>query len=134
LYIAGEDTAVPQLDLIIDTYVHAPAQRLAPIVADPSFARRLWPQWTVEVSQARGAQGVRWTLRDPRLCGTTEVWIEQLPAHGCVLHTFVRAGRRGRRWPGWLARWHRRRSRARMSVVLWQLKDEVESRPPVPAG
>lgn len=127
LYRAGEDTGVPQLDLIIDTYVHAPADIIASRVLDPSLVSRLWPQWSCRLSEDRGEQGVRWLLSDSRFVGSTEVWIEAIRTNGCVLHTYVRVDRVGRGWPAWSLGLRNRRLRAKMSPVLWRLKDDVET-------
>lgn len=112
-----------QLDLILETYVHAPAQPVARRVSATGFARELWSQWSVTVSQDRGSQGVRWVLDDPVFTGSCEVWIETVAADGCVLHTFVRVDRRR----GRIGAWRRRRVRSAIVQTLWRLKDDVES-------
>ncbi|MFD0558595.1 hypothetical protein ACFQ3B_16315 [Stackebrandtia endophytica] len=117
---------MPQLDLIIDTYVHADPETVAIRVADPALAAQLWMDWTVEVAEQRGVEGVRWNLADSRVVGSTEVWIEPCGGHS-LLHTFVRVDRATGPWPRWRAAWLRRRTRSRLSRTLWNLKDEVEA-------
>ena len=137
LHRAGQDTDVPQLDLIIDTYVHSHPDTVAQRVADPLWFTQLWRQWKVVVAEDRGVEGVRWVLDDPRAVGSTEVWIE---AHRdrSLLHTYVRVDPVGRPWPGWVAAVRRRRLRAYLTRMLWKLKDDVESSrgegPPEPRG
>lgn len=111
-----------QLDLILETYVHAPPDTVARKVGAADFARELWSQWSVVVEQDRGSQGVRWVLDDPAYTGSCEVWIEAVAADGCVLHTFVRVDRRRGRVRGW----RRRRMRSAIVRTLWRLKDDVE--------
>ncbi|HZE37601.1 MAG TPA: hypothetical protein VE172_02215 [Stackebrandtia sp.] len=118
---------MPQIDLIVETYVHAPAAVVAPRVADRGLAAALWPQWMVRVGEERGLEGIRWSLDDTRVDGSTEVWIQRLSADGCVLHAFARVDRRAKPWSGWRAAWLSRRTRTRMSTVLMSLKDDCEA-------
>lgn len=111
-----------QLDLILETYVHAPATAVASKVNAPDFVRKLWTQWNVVVEQDRGPLGLRWALDDTRYTGTCEVWIEATAVDGCVLHTFARVDPvRGR-----ISAWSRRRTRSAIVEALWRLKDDVE--------
>ncbi|MGH8792635.1 MAG: hypothetical protein ACRDXX_08320 [Stackebrandtia sp.] len=119
---------MPQVDLIIETYVHAPAEVVAPDVDAAEFAPRLWRDWSVRASQRRGTEGVRWELSDARLAGTCEVWIQRLRDDSCLLHTFARVDPRGRPWPAWRAELASRRFRARLTRRLWRFKDDVEKR------
>ncbi|MGH8876162.1 MAG: hypothetical protein ACRD0P_02280 [Stackebrandtia sp.] len=111
-----------QLDLILETYVHAGAETVARGVGASSFVRELWPQWNSVVSEDRGPQGVRWVLDDSRFTGSVEVWIESVAIDACVLHSFVRVDRRR----GRVTAWQRRRIRSGMLARLWRFKDDVE--------
>lgn len=119
-----------QLDLILETYVHAGAEEVSGAVGAPEFSRRLWSQWNVAVDEDRGLEGVRWVLDDPVFTGSCEVWIEAVAADGCILHTFVRVDRPGRQ----VTAWHRRRTRSGIVKTLWRLKDDVEGGDAARAG
>lgn len=121
------ETNVPQLDLIIETYVHAPAPIVASAAATPEFERRLWRDWQVRATEHRGDEGVRWELVDVALRGSCEVWVQRLRPDGCLLHTFVRVDPNGRPWSSRRAARRRRRARARLSRELWAFKDDVEA-------
>lgn len=117
---------MPQLDLIIDTYVRAGLGTVAPQVADGGLPAALWPRWRLSVEADRGLEGMRWQLDDQHFSGSTEVWLQPQPHDTCRLHTFVRVDRR-RPWPQWQVDWRRHRLRMSMTRVLWQFKDSVEA-------
>ncbi|MFH5210850.1 SRPBCC family protein [Antrihabitans spumae] len=71
------------------TFVAAPAERVADAISSPSKWRQWWPDLTVEVRENRGPQGFRWTVTGA-IVGTMEVWLE--PAlDGVILHYFLHA-------------------------------------------
>lgn len=116
---------MPQLDLIIDTYVHSRPDVVAERIADRAWRHQFWSQWIVVVVEERGLEGVRWKLDDPHATGSTEIWIQPYRDRS-LLHTYVRVDRVGRPWPRWMAAVMQRRVRADLSRKLWTLKDELE--------
>lgn len=89
---------VPAIDVVDETFLAVPRERVAARFADPAGWPLLWPDLDVEVMTDRGVQGVRWTVTGDRV-GTMEVWLEEV-LDGTVLHYFLRvdpSGRDGRR-------------------------------------
>jgi hypothetical protein len=138
--------AVALIDIVDETWIAAPRERVAAAVADAANWRRWWPDLDLAVAELRGLKGVRWRVADRatpvadrlrgaprRTAGTMEVWLE--PYHGGVLlHYFLRLDDSDRRPRGPRARqrvvrMHRRRAKR----VFWALQDDLEGEPrPVP--
>lgn len=76
------------VDLVDETYVVVPPQRLAPVFADPRTWAQWWPDLTLEVAEDRGPKGVRWRVSGS-LAGTGEVWLEPY-RDGTVVHLYLR--------------------------------------------
>lgn len=70
-------------------FVAADPALIGAAVADPASWRRWWPDLRLEVVEARGAAGQRWTVTGP-LIGTMEIWLEPV-LDGAVLHYFLHA-------------------------------------------
>jgi hypothetical protein len=77
------------VDLVDETYVRAPAARVADRLRDPAFWRTWWPRRELVVFMDRGDEGVRWTVTGD-LVGSCEVWLEPY-AGGVIVHYFLRA-------------------------------------------
>jgi len=64
------------VDLIDETFVVAPAARVAALVRDPARWRAWWPDFATQgvpgPRRCRGAMDRHW----PALSGSTELWIE----------------------------------------------------------
>ena len=86
---------MPSIDVVDETFLAVPPERVAAEFADPALWRRLWPDLDLEVMADRGAQGIRWTVTGA-LVGSMEVWLERV-LDGTVLHYFLRAEPAGRR-------------------------------------
>ncbi|MBA2554839.1 MAG: hypothetical protein H0V10_14350 [Geodermatophilaceae bacterium] len=54
------------VDLIDETFVVAPAARVAALVRDPARWRAWWPDLRLTVFQDRADAGVRWNVTGPR--------------------------------------------------------------------
>lgn len=80
---------MPSIDVVDETFLAVPPDRVAAEFADPARWRRLWPDLDLEVMTDRGAQGIRWTVTGA-LVGSMEVWLERV-LDGTVLHYFLRA-------------------------------------------
>lgn len=114
--------AVPLIDLVDDTFVVAPADRLAGEVADPQRWRAWWPDLHLTRTRDRGVKGQQWRV-DGALVGTAEIWLEPW-GDGVLVHFYLRcdlpSGARGR--PE-----HERRRRAQdWKRVIHALKDQLE--------
>ncbi|WP_343600941.1 polyketide cyclase / dehydrase and lipid transport [Mycobacterium sp.] len=72
-----------------ETFVAAAAARVGAAVADPGRWRRWWPDLRLEVVEARGDKGIRWSVTGP-LTGTMEIWLEP-SLDGVLLHYFLHA-------------------------------------------
>ncbi|QIS10886.1 polyketide cyclase / dehydrase and lipid transport [Nocardia arthritidis] len=71
------------------TFVAAPGNAVADVLAGPNNWRRWWPDLTLDVREDRGDKGIRWTVTGA-LDGTMEVWLQ--PAlDGVILHYFLHA-------------------------------------------
>ena len=81
--------AAPSVDVIDETFLAVPRERVAAEFADPARWPSYWPDLRPEVAHDRGPAGIRWTLTGA-LTGTMEVWCEQV-LDGTVLHFFLRA-------------------------------------------
>lgn len=89
---------VPAIDVVDETFLAVPRERVAGRFADRAAWPLLWPDLDLEIMTDRGVQGVRWTVTGGRV-GTMEVWLEEV-LDGTVLHYFLRvdpAGRERRR-------------------------------------
>jgi hypothetical protein len=128
------DRDVAALDLVDETFVVAPPEVLAGIVADPVYWRRWWPDLDLTVFMDRGLAGQRWSMTGA-LVGSLEIWIEPF-ADGCVLHHYLRGeptkdGRTPDPWPdtpsGWRAAARERAKRAKAwKRSVWALKQALE--------
>jgi hypothetical protein len=124
--------AVHSLQIADETYVAADPARIGAAVGDPSNWRRWWPDLRLEVTQDRGAQGVRWTVAGP-LRGTMEIWLEPMLG-GALLHYFLHAEPSGAA-PSQLAKLnlakmtHRRRVAGKK--MAFEVKTTLESSRPV---
>lgn len=123
------------VDVVDETFLAVPPERLAAEFADPAAWRDLWPDLALRVFADRGAQGVRWSVVGDAWRGSMEVWLEAV-GDGTVLHYFLRVdpieGSLTRRAA---TREAVRRQRA-AKAVAFGLKDRLEAgRPPgVPPG
>jgi hypothetical protein len=124
---------VPAIDVVDETFLAVPRDRVAARFADRSAWPRLWPDLDLEVMTDRGAQGVRWTVTGERI-GTMEVWLEEV-LDGTVVHYFLRvdpAGRERRRSPREIRRDARtdrdegRRRQRDAKRIAFALKRELE--------
>ncbi|WP_243653271.1 polyketide cyclase / dehydrase and lipid transport [Pseudonocardia endophytica] len=108
---------MPAIDVVDETFLAVPRERVATVFADPAAWSRFWPDLDVELMTDRGAQGVRWTVVGERV-GTMEVWLEQV-LDGTVLHYFLRVDPAGR---------DRRRTRAEIRRDARADRDEGRRR------
>lgn len=126
------------VDLVDESFLVVPAQVLAPIVADPVYQRRWWPDLHLTVFMDRGLQGQRWSVTGG-LVGSLEIWLEEF-ADGCIVHHYLRAepttdGRTPSPWPDTPAGWRKaaaaRAERAKAwKRSMWALKAELEGERP----
>ncbi|MEQ3552224.1 polyketide cyclase / dehydrase and lipid transport [Pseudonocardia nematodicida] len=92
---------MPVVDVIDETFLAVPRERVAAEFTDPRRWASYWPDLRPQIAHDRGPAGIRWTVTGA-LTGTMEVWCEQV-LDGTVLHFFLRAdpagddGSRGRR-------------------------------------
>jgi len=119
---------VPRIDLIDETFVVAPATRVAEQIRNPRCWRSWWPDLRLTTYQDRADAGVRWNVTGA-LVGSMEVWIEPW-GDGVILHYYLRADPVGPRQQ----RSDRDEVRARAiraKEIFWRLKDDLEGdRPP----
>lgn len=133
---------VAGVDLVDETFVVAPPNVVARIVADPDYWRRWWPDLDLVVFMDRGRQGQRWSMTGA-LVGSLEIWIEPY-ADGCILHHYLRGepsddGRTPSPWPdtprGWRRAAEQRARRAKAwKRSVWALKVELEGDRPAGAS
>jgi len=126
---------VRTVDLIDETYLRAPIDRVAAVVHDEARWSLWWPQLRPVVVEDRGTAGIRWDVTGA-LVGNMEIWLEpcELPLGGAVLHYYLRADPpvtgssteaaplTGRAATAERARWARTTKQA-----FWSLKDELEA-------
>lgn len=79
---------MPAIDLVDDTFVVAPPEQVAAVVADPQRWRAWWPDLRLTTTRDRGLKGRQWRV-DGALVGTAEVWLEPW-GDGVVVHWFLR--------------------------------------------
>lgn len=122
------------VDLVDETFIVAPAEVLAPIVADAAYQRLWWPDLDLTVFMDRGLQGQRWSMTGA-LIGSCEIWLEP-HADGCIVHHYLRGepssdGRTPAPWPDTPAGWRKaaaaRSARAKAwKRSAWALKAQLE--------
>lgn len=126
---------MPTIDLVDETYLRAPIDRVTAIVHDRARWARWWPDLDVSVFMDRGAEGVRWNVTGA-LVGSMEVWLEayEPPLGGVLLHYFLRAdptaaGSTTTPAPlaGSAAAASSRRRALASKQIFWALKDELEA-------
>lgn len=118
------------VDLVDETYVHAPPARLAAVFRDPATWPSWWPTLRLDLAEDRGREGVRWRVSG-RFTGTSEVWLEGY-RDGTLVHFYLRVdppdvpppGRRRARLADRLRRRHALAFKRRIN----RLKDELEGR------
>ena len=131
---------MPLVDVIDESFVHAPGEAVAARLTDDAHLRRWWPELTHTVLQDRGPLGVRWAVTGA-LVGSAEFWLEPW-GDGVVAHYFLRAdptirGSDVEPRTGPPARMGRLGARLvreytlRVKRVVWELKDAVEADRPV---
>jgi hypothetical protein len=120
---------VTDIDLVDSTWIGVRPGTLAPDIADPRNWRRWWPELDLQVSEARGAKGVRWLVHDGRrssFAGSMEIWLQPV-GDGTVAHYFLRVDRLGAAARAPLRRVRNahlvQRYRARAKRVCWELSD-----------
>ena len=87
-------SGVSSIQVADQTFVAAPAQRVAAALAGPSRWREWWPDLDLEVREDRADKGIRWRVAGAAT-GTMEVWLE--PAlDGVIVHYFMHAEPIGR--------------------------------------
>ena len=108
------------MDVVDETFLAVPPERLAAEFADPAAWRRLWPDLALRVFTDRGAQGVRWSV----------------VGDGTVLHWFLRVDPVGEPLSRRAATREGVRRQRAAKAVAFALKDRLEAgRPPgVPPG
>lgn len=72
-----------------DAFVAASVSLAGAVVGDRARWRRWWPDLTLEVTEDRGDEGVRWAVSGP-VSGTMEIWCEKR-MDGFILHYFLHA-------------------------------------------
>lgn len=123
------------VDLVDETFIAAPPEQLAPIVADPARWREWWPDLQLTVFMDRGVAGQRWSVTGA-LVGSCEIWLEPV-LDGTLVHHYLRATPSGNNpheaepLPDTPAGWRRaarlREERAKSwKRHIWALKDELE--------
>lgn len=121
---------MPMVDLVDETYVGAPPERLAAVFRDPAAWSSWWPTLRLAVAEDRGPKGVRWRVSGD-LAGTSEVWLEPF-RDGTIVHFYLRVdprdpqppGPRRTRWADRLRHHHAVAFKRRVNL----LKDELEGR------
>jgi len=127
---------VPTVDLVDETYLHAPVARVAEVVHDRARWSLWWPALTPVVFMDRGIAGIRWNVTGA-LIGSMEIWLEgyEAPLDGVLLHFYLRADPTA---PGSATQSVQLSGRAARTLSvrwakaskhnLWRLKDELEGR------
>ena len=126
---------MPTVDLVDETYLRAPVERVAEVVHDEARWSLWWPQLHPVVFMDRGTAGIRWNITGA-LVGSMEIWLEAYdePMGGVLLHFYLRADPTapgtatvpapltGRASKAESVRWAKASKRD-----LWALKDELEA-------
>lgn len=119
---------MPDVHVADSTWIGASATAVGAVISDRRNWALWWPELGLELAEARGAKGVRWTVdRAPgRMTGSMEIWL-QPTADGVLAHYYLRLDRAH----GVLVRPARRerivrRYRARAKRVLWAVTDVVD--------
>lgn len=116
------------VDLVDETFIAAPGEVVARVVADPNRWRAWWPKRRLEVFMDRGIKGQRWSIAGD-LVGSAEIWLEEY-RDGVVLHYYLRADPAGAK-PGAVAPRQADRIRRREALSwkeeVWALKAELEA-------
>ena len=123
------------VDLVDETFIAAPPEALAPIIADPQRWQDWWPDLQLQVFMDRGLAGQRWSTTGA-LVGSCEIWLEPV-LDGTLVHYYLRAVPCGSSphepaplpddASGWRAASKIREQRARQwKQHIWSLKDELE--------
>jgi hypothetical protein len=123
----------PQVHLIDETWIDAPAETVSGAVRDPANWRLWWPYLQLTVTRDRGVKGVQLAASPapdsewPALAGTVEIWLEPFKS-GVILHHFLRLEpASGQPLPARVARRCTRRAGWHAKRVFWRLKDELEA-------
>ena len=118
---------MPQVDVVDETWIRAPARQVAAQIADSTKWPLWWPDLDLAVDELRGADGVRWVVRGGGR-GSMEVWL-QPDRNGVRVHYFLRLDPPdGRRLTPRRTERLRLTYRRRAKQVFWALKDELEGR------
>jgi hypothetical protein len=126
---------VPTVDLVDESYLRAPVERVASVVHDEGRWAQWWPELRPVVFMDRGTAGIRWNITGA-LVGSMEIWLEpyQPPMAGVLLHFYLRADPTapgsttepaplsGRAATAESVRWAKANK-----LNLWNLKDELEA-------
>ena len=123
------------MDVVDETFLAVPPERVAAEFADPAAWRRFWPDLALRVFTDRGVQGVRWSVVGDDRRGSMEVWLEVV-GDGTVLHWFLRVDPVGAPLSRRAATREGVRRQRAAKAVAFALKDRLEAgRPPgVPPG
>ncbi|HEY0168994.1 MAG TPA: polyketide cyclase / dehydrase and lipid transport [Jatrophihabitans sp.] len=123
----------PQVHLIDEAWIDAPAAAVAAVVSDPANWRQWWPYLRLTVTRDRGLKGVQFAAAPapgggwPALAGTVEIWLEPFKS-GVIVHHFLRlAPASGQPLPARASRRLSRRVGWHAKQVFWRLKDELEA-------
>jgi hypothetical protein len=115
----------PQIHLIDETWIAAPADIVSAAVANCANWAQWWPDLRLTVIRDRGLKGIQWSASGP-LHGTVEIWIEPYKS-GVILHHFLRLDPdEGVRWSSAQAARTTRRLAWHAKRVFWELKDRLE--------
>jgi hypothetical protein len=121
---------VATVDVVDETFLAVPPERLAAEFADPEGWRDLWPDLALRVFADRGPQGVRWSVVGDAWRGSMEVWLEAV-GDGTVLHYFLRVDPVGEALTRRAATREAVRRQRAAKAVAFGLKDRLEAgRPP----
>lgn len=123
------------VDVVDETFLAVPPERLAPEFDDPAVWRRLWPDLDLRVFADRGEKSLRWSVVGDAWQGSMEVWLEAV-GDGTVLHYFLRVDPVGEALPRRAATREAVRRQRAAKALAFGLKDRLEAgRPPgVPPG
>jgi hypothetical protein len=116
------------VDLVDETFIAAPGEIAARVVADPERWLAWWPKRRLEVFMDRGIKGQRWSIAGD-LVGSAEIWLEAY-RDGVVLHYYLRADPPDAvpgSVPARRADRIRRREALSWKEQVWALKAELEA-------